>query len=463
MFIVYTKDGEIITERLESEINFKGERTVLFPMTLDSITVFNLIVDGEYNNNMQGVYVSTSDTAPNISNFNIFETDYLITPNIEMSENYFKLYNPNTVMEDKFLNLDMYVVASLIYNQYSSDEKSFNEYQLSGSDIDLLLSSNHNDIFVNKYQTTESVLTFRNQMKYTTNLIANEVLNMPSLDSLGAGIDANEVSAGQNNIAPDLAVVLTNDNNGNPIYDVNGDGYIDIEDLRILGSDVDNPEDFDFEIKYGVWYKRFRIENMTEERIVRIMGYLKVIYFLTEKEDMSELKDYLVLWQKGYLTNDFNIPDDDIIRREIEALGFNIVEFDEKLLFMRLFVKAIRNIMMEERDYILFNSPDMTDENVARFYLEDLEIDMFVMSKLIERYFSLITNQDDKIEDEKLFREILPRPMGDYYDRAYRFNLIWSDIRKTPMLQESLTYVTYWLDEQLPEVTAKLNQLNQED
>ena len=118
--------------------------------------------------------------------------------------------------------------------------------------------------------------------------------------------------------------------------------------------------------------------------------------------------------------------------------------------------------MLEERDYILFNSPDMSEANKREFYKEDLEIDKLVMSKVIEQYFKLITDETQKIADEDLFREILPESMGIYYDKAYTFNKIWRDILATPMLKESLTYITYWLDEQLPEVTAKLEILAQD-
>ena len=170
-------------------------------------------------------------------------------------------------------------------------------------------------IFSNNYLVDgEDLMDYRNNLKSTVSIISDKLITNPSAEIISPLATENDVASGQRTIAPDLAVVLATDNIGNPIYDVNNDGYINIEDLTILGSVVDNPEEFDYEIKYGIWYKRFRIENVQEDRIIRIMGYLKVIYYLTEKEDMSELKDYLVLWQKGYVSNDFNISTDELKR-----------------------------------------------------------------------------------------------------------------------------------------------------
>ena len=457
--VVYSKWNEIITEIID--IDSINKPSITIPTTLNSSTMFN-IVYGNPSNNIQGAYVTT-EYSPPLSELVIPNTDILFTPNIEMSENYFKFFDPSIFLDDKFLNVDKYILVLMIYVMYETKNKDYDYYVSNGSDVDNISQSKIFNIFNKEYDIDiKSFIEYRNTVYKLIFLVSKDknisinLIKDEETTTLGS-------TQGQHNISPDLATVLENDLDGNPIYDANGDGFIDSVDLDILGSNVENREEYDYELKYGIWYKRFRIENMTEDRVVRIMGNLKIIFYLTEKEDMRELKDYLILWKKGYVSSDFNIIEDEQKQQEIRALGYDLLVLDEKFLFLRLFVAAMRNILLEERAYIIYNSPDMREQNKERFYAENLEIDMFVMSKFIEQYFNNITNIDDKISDEELFREILPKPMGEYYDFAYKFNLIWADLKKTPMVAESVVYKTPWLDEQLPEVTEKLNLLNGED
>ena len=187
--------------------------------------------------------------------------------------------------------------------------------------------------------------------------------------------------------------------------------------------------------------------------------YLHIAFTLEYEPD--EFKDYVTLLDKGLISNTYTLFKDIKKSREIEALGYDLEELDNKLLFMRLFVSSIANIMIDEREFILYSVPDMNEVSKKMLYkTEGLDIDKIVMSKFIERYFILITDEDKKIEDDIYFREILPLDMGEYFLESYNFNLMWRDIKKTTFFNDSLSTNTPWLDETLPEVSEKINLLN---
>jgi len=381
--------------------------------------------------NIAGIYIRDNSIEIPIDTDLMTIFGEIINNDIEYEKEYFQLFDANSVLSSKFLDLDTYVVSTLLFNKFKNENLSKDEILLQPlfkiftsrfggtngvSGYDMYIDSDNSidsDRIINPLSNIQLFFKFANDLLKTTTLLSKSLtkLNHPDANN-------HETKEGMKVIAPDLAVVLTLDKDGNPIYDANQDGYIDIEDLKILGSNVDNPEDFDFEIRYGIWYKRFRPENMEDDRIKRISADLKIIYYLTEKNDMSELKDYLVLWQLNLVSDGFDIYDNEQKQKEIKALGYDLTKLDNKLLFFRLFVNAIKNIMVMERDYILYKVEDMNEESKRMLY------------------------KTDGLNTE-----------------AYNFNLMWLDIKKTQFFKDSLYAYTPWLDEQLPEVTEKINNL----
>jgi len=434
--VVFNDGVDIKTEHITANIVY-GKVLFSIPVILDTSIVINTIIEDNYSDNIHGIVVSSETNLPEPTNFNIFDSEYLITPNMMMSDNYYKLYSKKMLLEDKFLNLDTYVVASLLYNQYNLDvEYSYEEYIDGTLPIDKLLQSDLYGIYIAKYPlATQELITYRNGLKHIVG-VATEVL-FSNPDSMVA-------SATQKKIAPDLAVVLSTDNDGNPIYDVNNDGYINIEDLTLLESNVDNPEDYDYEIKYGVWYKRFHPENIPSEELLLLQQSIKQIDVMSKKQNMDVFSDYLTLFKKGYLTNDFNISDAPIDRREIEALGYDLEELDLGLLEYRLYLKSIENIFITSKGYMLSYIPYLTEENFNTFNDLEFSTEMLVKSKLIERHLTIITDIDLKLIEETKIREIITEDLsstfGEYLNISYRFNLIWSQIKLTTLYTDSLLF-----------------------
>ena len=431
--VVFDDGSSIKTEHITANIVY-GKVLFSITATPDVAFVINVIVEDNYSNNIHGLFINTSTNIPDPTNFNIFDSEYKITPNLVMSDNYFKLFNKKMLLEDKFLNLDMYVVASLIYNQYDLEkEYSYDEYLNGTLPLDKLLQSDLYGKYTSKYASApQELLTYRNALKHITSVVSSVLTSNP--ESIG--------NATQKKIAPDLAVVLATDNDGNPIYDVNNDGYINLEDLTILESNVDNPEDFDHEIKYGVWYKRFHPENISPEELLLLKQSIKQIDVISKKQNMDIFSDYIILFKKGYVTNDFNISAEPIKRREVEALGYNLVELDEGLLEYRNYIHALETIFVSSKGYMLSYVPDLTEENFNLYNDFEFKTEILVKSKLVGRYLAIITDEDLKLIEETKLREIITdlwsSTFGEYLNVTYKFNVIWLQIKATNLYAESL-------------------------
>ena len=468
-----TLDDEmnIITKLIDISYNFDSTFDIEIKMKTGIAKPFNLIpIVDKPGFNIKGIYVKDNkidtgsieqDIQTDLEKFNLFDKSIPVNKNIIFDSNYFEIFDQNDILNTKFLDMDSYVIASLLYTRYvDNNVKKGYSYD---NDTKLIVDIIENDklfkIFNNKFdKNVIDMIKLRNNLFKTIKLVVPSIKNLGDFNEIG--ITKNEIKSGQKTIAPDLAVTLSLDKNGKPIYDANRDGFIDEKDLKLLDSNVDNPSDYDFENKYGIWYKRFRIEDMTEERIKRVSANLKVIYYLTEKDNMDELKDYLILWDKGLLSDGFDIFPDKKKQKEIMALGFDLNDLDDKLLFFRLFASSIKNIMIDERDFILYNVPDMNEESKEMLYqTEGLNIDKIVMAKFIERYFKVNIDEDSTVIDKKLFTKILPDTMGEYFSYAESFNLMWYDIKHTDFFRESLTVSTPWLDDQLPEISERINNI----
>lgn len=441
-------DGEIVVTETTTTKNLDDTFDILIeiePNTAVSIST-SLDVDEPGFNPMGIVLIDTSNR-PNLRDliFSMNGKEYDLDE-LLFSDEIYKIFDGYEFLNDRFINLDEYVISSLIYKKIkqNSNNSSFE---------DIFNTDEYVGIFKKKYNVElEDVVSMYGRLRNTIESIRNKIdIIEPEIN----GISKDNISQGQINITPDLAQILTTDLNGKPIYDANGDGYINLEDLKILGSEVDNIDDYDpgYVIRYGVWYKRFDLSKVSEERIKRIMSDLKVLFYLTEKTDMSELKDFLILWNKGFVTTGYDIYDDDKKQQDIRALGYDILELDDKLLFMRMFVDSIKNIMVKERDYILYFVPDMNEDSKRMLYQESgLDIDKIIMGKFIDQYFNNIKDMDQRVQDMALFREILPKMLGEYTNYSYQFDIFMYDIKKTQLFIDSLEAEHQWLSQNLPDV-----------
>lgn len=366
-----------------------------------------------------------------------------------MTKKYYKLFNILPVINSKFIESTKFIEAALIYKTLNIETKD--------------------DI-----ENNEMVKIFLKQ--FSTNLedfiiSANSMINF--IDSLNRNLDKLSKFSNIPNVKPEdivqnqlklfdgLAIKLIYDKNGKPIYDVNEDGFINKEDLTIIGAEVDNPESFDYELKYGMWYKRFDITKVTEDRLVKISENLKTIYFLIEKTDFSEFKDFINLKEHNLISDTYDIDKSEYGIKKLESLGYDAGELDNKLLFMRLFVESIKNITIKEKDLLVYNIPNMSDENKKWLYsTENLNIDDMAIGEFVEKYLGTIIDQAEKLKDEQKIRDILEKPLGYYYDSAFKFKLFWNDILNSEFFIDSLAKETVWLDRTFPELSEKIKNIN---
>jgi len=364
----------------------------------------------------------------------------------------FKIHNTLLPLDLKFTEMDELLIATMIVSKYIPliDYSDYNVI-----DIPKILKSKPIQTFLKRFnKTTDDLITYHHSLNKLLYKIT------PYVSSISI-IDGDILKTNQQINSGDIASTIQKDNDGKIIYDINEDGFIDSVDLELLDANVDNIDSYNFKDENGIWVRLNNLSDIVPERLMRISTDLKIIYFLSEKDNLDELKLYLILWGDGLLTDGFDIPKEKEKKDKLIQKGYNISDLDNQLLFFRLFVSAVKNIMINEREYILYNVPDMNEESkLLLTHTEGLNIDRMVMSKFLDRYFLLLNDEDQIVLDQQLFRKILPNPMGEYYADAYNFNLFWSDIKKTEFLKERLKVNTPWLEQKLPEVVEKINKIN---
>ena len=183
------------------------------------------------------------------------------------------------------------------------------------------------------------------------------------------------------------------------------------------------------------------------------------MFYLLEKNDFTEIFDYLFLYNKDLVAKSYDLypHTNEYFRKydELEGLGYDLDELDDKLLFMRMFVDSIKNIMVHERAFLLHHVPEMNEKSKKMLYItEGLDINKIVVGKYVELYLSTFT--DDRMEKELLIRDLLDDTLGVYSDYIFDFNMMIKDIFDTTLFIDSLEYETVRLDETLPEVKDKI-------
>jgi hypothetical protein len=197
---------------------------------------------------------------------------------------------------------------------------------------------------------------------------------------------------------------------------------------------------------------------MSEARITKVIYDIKVLYYLLEKEDASEIYDYLYLNSKDLVDKTYDINPDNIEKqKEIKALGYDLEILETKLLFMRMFLDSLKNLLINERDYLIYKLTDMREESKAMLYRrEGLDLDKILIGKSLEKFLNSNINFDEKMEKETFIRSVLPISLGEYYIYIYEFNLLINDMHKSGLFKESLAAESVWLDEQLPNVKERI-------
>jgi hypothetical protein len=433
---------EELVESVVPKINLDETIDIDFgPADLSNPKVFSVTSDNSLGFNPIGIMVVSTENYPKFDEIEFeFNGKIYNLEDLWFVDNIHNLFNEKDFINDRFINLDDYVVSTLLFKQLERTGKPIKEAYNESQNV---------KIYENKYQGSfDKMISEYARLK---GLVVKIDDNIDKIEP--KGISAGDLAQEQINIAPDLSQSIGLDKNGNPIYDINGDGIINIEDLKLLGAEVDNPEDYDFVLKYGVWYKRFDPDKVSEERLKRIMSDLKILFYLTEKEDMSELRDYITLLEKDLVTDGYDLYDDTMKQKEIKAMGYDLTDLDDKL-----FVDSIKNIMVKERDFIIYYVPDMNEESKRMLYMEEgLDIDKIIIGKFIDQFFRMNLDDDQRLEDMSLFRRILPNTMGNYMNYSYQFDIFMQDIKKTQLFIDSLEAKTPWLTENLPEVEQKIN------
>lgn len=360
----------------------------------------------------------------------------------EYDRNIFNIFCCDGIFNGKFLDLNVYIVCTLVFLSIQNKAKNSN----------FLLS-----ILQNKFKlTNDEVVKKANKL---INLIS-KITHYVDISSDVPLVGKEDLLTGQQTFSPDLAQVIAFDNNGKPIYDVNNDGFINRDDLIQLGSVVDNPDDYDYELVKGIWHKRFDVSKLTLEQISNFKKSIKTIFYMIEKGTAGEIYDFVLLLSKDlvdtnyelYSSTEFSYKND-----EIKLLGYDLQILDDRLMYLRLFSESLNTVLVKEVKYLKF----LLGENLSipsDLFLnrEKIEFNKIVFGVFIEVYLNSFKSMAIRGDKEFEIREILEEPLGLYFDYTYDFKLLVKDIMKTSLIIDSLLEETEWLELQLPNVKAKI-------
>jgi len=283
---------------------------------------------------------------------------------------------------------------------------------------------------------------------------ANKLLKLNLILKTGGSLTTDQLYK-QDIVYDDLAQSVSFDDLGNPIYDVNEDGFIDGSDLDILHSVVKNPENFDFEIVNNIWHKRFRPENMTEDQISNFMKCLKVLLYVLEKNNFDEIRSYLFLLSHGLVDEGFDLKVGDM--NKISTFGFEYSVLDDDFMILRMFFNSLDTILVKDVKYLISLLGDSASAETKSFLKlkKKLEFKKIIYGLFIEAYLNTFKTED-RYDKETEIRNLLAMSLGSCYDYAHKFKVLIKDIKKTPLFKECLVFETEWLDSKFPSMKDKL-------
>lgn len=425
----------------------------MFTDTTDTVDVYlkllneNLVTRGF---NLTNITISNSDKlnlfgTPRVDidgTISRMKTYLAALENIKLEENIIRslvsldsMDGSENIFTTKFFELDVFVISVLLHNKFKD------------LDITTISSDGLFKIYSTKYKSDNDGINTRYNSLFLLYTL------MTSNKNIGMKIDETNIG--------DVVQILTYDNNGNPIYDINNDGYINSTDLDLLGSVVDDISVFDFEIKYGIWHKKFDIRLVSDERILKIEESLKVLFLMMEKLDFAEFNVYINLYKNDLVTNTYNIPDDENIISEIKSLGYDITVIEEKLTMLGSFFNAINIVFNSEKRYITDESiMQLTEETKEILLGTDVNIPLISLSIFIEKYLSTITDINKKDVIEKDIRNIFDtEEYGVYLNNMKIFNTVYNDLKTQDYFINSLKVPVSCIDDKFPDIIYKINNL----
>jgi len=417
-----------------------------------------------------GVCVLTSENLINVINsfdYSVLELESSYNMGIndginvaeELDKDYYRLFVCDFLVDESFKSHDEYIVSTLIYNaiQHNLYDK---EKML--SIVKKRFNLNYDDI-VKKANT---VIHFVEIIKKMVDIYENRLSPISENELISGQQTVSETSMYGDDEYLGLAQTIAHDNDGKPIYDINKDGFINKIDLDLLKANVDNPDDYDYELTNGVWHKRTTIKDIThdisEEILAEILLSLKTILYIEEKENFDEIYDYLFLLDKDLIVESYDLyPNNENFKKkykEIKSLGYDINELDTNFLLIRLFVNATRCLLIKNAKFLLYKIPDMNKKSMRMLNTDiGLDIDKIVKGKFIELYLNNYRGSE-RMKREYEIRDLLDAPLGEYLDYIYGINLLINDIsNKTNLFTECLVAETNWLDTTLPITKQKID------
>ncbi len=370
-----------------------------------------------------------------------------ITTSVELDTDFYRMSSFDGLLDNKFSELSVYIVASLVYNQIQMN---------SPATPDLLR------VVKNKFKLDYDGLVEKAiELKHLI-AVSEKYIDITDNSSSSGVISGTDYASGQQNSSTDLAQTVAVDKDGKPIYDINRDGVIDSTDLELLKSNVDNPEDYYYNLIYGIWYKKFRITDMNQERLDSAYRDFKTTLFILEKESYSEIADFMILIGKKLVTPDFNLYSlmvDSDKSREIKALGYDLDDLENNLLCVRMFSNALRTILVAERDYIAYRiGLNLSETGKTLLYkFENIDLDRLMIGKYLTMYFDTFATDEIRKENAKIITPYMSETLGYYMDyNVEAFDILISDISTTTLFTECLNANTGLFETMLPDINTKI-------
>lgn len=451
---VETTDGITV---LENVTDTSGEFVV--PLTfIDLNKPFGVVfATTDHKPLVLGVVIRDLDAVVDISKFDysIFgiENSYargsvgLIATTVELDENFYNMSTFYSLLDNKFSNLNVYIISLLVYNQLQINSPA---------------TTNLLRIMRKKFKLDyDDLIEKAIELKHLV-AVSEKYIDVNSNASGSGSISGAEYASGQQNSAYDLAQTVAVDKDGKPIYDINRDGVIDSTDLTLLKSNVDNPEDYYYNLIYGIWYKKFKPGDMTQERTDVAYRDLKTVLFILEKETYGEIADFIILIGKKLVTKDFNLysmMSDSDKSREIKSLGYDLDDLENRLLFVRMFINAMRTILVSERDYIAYRIGDsLSETSKALLYkFDNIDLDRLVIGKYLTLYFNAFESDEIRKENAKIIVPYMTETLSYYMDyHVDSFDIFIGEITSTPMFAECLSANTGLFEVMFPDTNTKI-------
>lgn len=453
--VVVETDSRIISNIVTTDGN--GEYVIpLTTITLDK--PFGIVLNStDYKPLVFGVVIRDLTVSLDITTFDysIFgiENSYAVgvvgtmPTTVELDEDFYNISSFYELLDNKFSDLNSYIVSTLVYNQLQMNSPATND----------LLRVVKNKFKLDYDGIVEKAIELKQLIA-----VSEKFIDISGNATSSGSITGSDYASGQQNSSPDLAQAIAVDKNGKPIYDINRDGIIDAIDLELLKSDVDNPEDYYYNLIYGIWYKKFKPSDMTQERIDTVYRDLKTTLFMLEKENYSEIADFMILIGKKLVTPDFNLYSlmaDSDKSREIKALGYDLDELENNLLCVRMFINSMRTILVAERDYLAYRIGDgLSETGKSLLYkFENIDLDRLVVGKYLTMYFDTFDTDAARIENSKVITPYMSETLGYYMDyNVDAFDMFVSDITTTPLFTECLGANTALFEAKFPTINTKL-------